>query len=192
MSRGRSSRGLQSRPARRNCEQGHMSSMSAYLSRSHLRWPFVLRSRLTIKTYPVSGGSPPTLSSSNKSQNCPWISPQMVTGLETGWMFDSSISRERTVSQRDLMSGSGRYLHCRSVEMYRSRSAVMLEREGGESAGRESKASSQSTNQGASHLVRPPARTPARTCAYIICATLFQWTEFQFPLSSLSALPRAA
>lgn len=44
----------------------------------------------------------------------------MVTGLHTGWMFDSSRSIFRTRSHKSLISGSGRCLHSRSCVIHLS------------------------------------------------------------------------
>ena len=47
--------------------------------------------------YEVSGGQPATRSNKfNKSKNCPCRSPTIVTGLNTGWTFDSSINSSPT------------------------------------------------------------------------------------------------
>jgi hypothetical protein len=48
------------------------------------------------KTYDVLGGHPPTFNRFSRSKNCPWRSPTTVTGLNTGWTFDSSINSSDT------------------------------------------------------------------------------------------------
>ena len=45
---------------------------------------YPLSTKSPINMYLESGISPPILNSSNKSKNYPWISPQTVTGDETG------------------------------------------------------------------------------------------------------------
>ena len=76
----------------------------------------------------MSGQSPPTLKSSIKSWNWPWMSPQIwreyyrkngrkntVTGASTRWTFDSSTRISLALAQRVLTSLSliiSQFLSC--------------------------------------------------------------------------------
>lgn len=91
----------------------------------------------TIKTYAASGHSPAIRKSSRTSQNCPWMSPTTVTGLETGWMLLSSRSWPLTMLHSSFICDSVRGLHCLICPSQASRSLVeeSIAREAGEAPG---------------------------------------------------------
>ena len=59
----------------------------------------------------MEGEGPPILKSSWRSWNWPWMSPQMVTGTETGWTLDSSIRTSRALSHSVFTSDSESGVH---------------------------------------------------------------------------------
>lgn len=56
---------------------------------------------------------------------CPWISPHTVTGVLTGWIFDSSNNKSQTKSHNCLRSFSGKYLHSLDISNHLSRSGIV-------------------------------------------------------------------
>ena len=73
----------------------------------------------------MSGHSPPTLKSSTRSKNWPWMSPQMVTGASTRCTFDSSTRISRALAHSALTSLSLSVSQRFSCAICRSRSLVL-------------------------------------------------------------------
>lgn len=162
MSRARSGRGPQSRPGRNkeSAEQSaHLASAADSVAATRRRrgasvdWvhacmhacthcaraprPRHKAQPRTIKTYAASGHSPAIRKSSRTSQNCPWMSPTTVTGLETGWMLLSSRSWPLTMLHSSFICDSVRGLHCLICPSQASRSLVdeSIARKAGEAPG---------------------------------------------------------
>lgn len=68
--------------------------------------------------YRLAWKLPPFWNNSNKSKNCPWTSPQTVTGACTGWTLDSSNSSALTFLQSFFIVFSGKILQARTVYIH--------------------------------------------------------------------------
>ena len=62
----------------------------------------------------------------SRSENCPWMSPHTVTGVDTGCTLLSSPSTSFTMSHSAWNARSGRKCICRTSSSHRSMFAVLL------------------------------------------------------------------
>ena len=87
---------------------------------------YPLSTKSPMKIYLLFGISPPLLKSSRRSWNCPWMSPQMITGDLTGYTLLSSIKISLIFSHRILSSLSGRIVPSFTVSSQLSMSCPLI------------------------------------------------------------------